>query len=425
MNMKNVYIKIKNEGEIDINAFKLLGATSKRGDDTKIGYFGSGLKYAMAVLIRNDIPFNIFSGEKEVKVTTTKRKFRGEEFDVIKINNQMTSLTTAMGIDWKEWFAIREVYCNAVDEGEYSLDVVDECIGEKGKTIFYIQFSDKIKEVFNNWNNYFSDKRTDIISKQEECKFFSGGKKLIVYRKGVNVFEMNKQCLFHYDLKNIQIGEDRTVKSEFDMRCKIIAQLREYASTEMIRSIYDNWQETYEGTLNWDYEYNPFNNNWLEVLGGRTIVLNNTAGYFAEEMSDNTIILPDKLGIELKSYFKDKIKVMGFSDKYGKRDIVDLNEKQEKMLEYGINFLQGECNIKDYEVKLCRFDDNYTLGEANNGAILISPRAFERGKKCVISTLIEEYSHLDSTAGDKTRKFQNYLINKFISIIEDKKNITL
>ncbi len=57
--------------------------------------------------------------------------------------------------------------------------------------------------MFNDWNNYFSDKRTDIISEQDECKFFSGGKKLIVYRKGVNVFEMDKQSLFHYDLEKI------------------------------------------------------------------------------------------------------------------------------------------------------------------------------------------------------------------------------
>jgi len=68
--MKKHHIKIVNKGEIPINSFVLMGATTKRDDSTKIGHFGSGLKYAIAVLMREKIPFRVFSGEKEVKFTT-------------------------------------------------------------------------------------------------------------------------------------------------------------------------------------------------------------------------------------------------------------------------------------------------------------------------------------------------------------------
>ena len=51
------YLKIVNKGEIYEKAFTLIGASTKRGDDSKIGFFGSGLKYAMAVLLRNEIHF--------------------------------------------------------------------------------------------------------------------------------------------------------------------------------------------------------------------------------------------------------------------------------------------------------------------------------------------------------------------------------
>ena len=57
--------------------------------------------------------------------------------------------------------------------------------------------------------------------------------------------------------------------------------------------------------------------------------------------------------------------------------------------------------------------------------IFISPKVFECGKKEIVATLIEEYSHLDSSAGDKTRNFQNYLIKKYIEIIENKKGVYL
>ena len=48
-------IKITSKGEIDERAFSLLGASSKRDDNTKIGMFGSGLKYSLAYLLRKEI----------------------------------------------------------------------------------------------------------------------------------------------------------------------------------------------------------------------------------------------------------------------------------------------------------------------------------------------------------------------------------
>ena len=63
-------IKITSYGEIDIRAFSKMGASSKRQDGSKIGMFGSGLKYSLAFLLRNKIPFRVFSGYREVKFTT-------------------------------------------------------------------------------------------------------------------------------------------------------------------------------------------------------------------------------------------------------------------------------------------------------------------------------------------------------------------
>ena len=48
------YLKIRSKGKIDIEALSLLGASSKRGDETKIGQFGSGNKFAIAYLLRNN-----------------------------------------------------------------------------------------------------------------------------------------------------------------------------------------------------------------------------------------------------------------------------------------------------------------------------------------------------------------------------------
>ena len=88
-----------------------------------------------------------------------------------------------------------------------------------------------------------------------------------------------------------------------------------------------------------------------------------------------------------------------------------------------IDFMKEEIDIEKYKIVLADLDGD--LGEAMLDTIFISPKAFEQGKKEVVATLIEEYSHLDSKAGDKTRNFQNYLIKKYIEVIEVKKVIYL
>ena len=53
------YILVQNDEEIDILAFNLIGASTKRDDDNKIGFFGSGLKYSLAYALRNNIEIKI------------------------------------------------------------------------------------------------------------------------------------------------------------------------------------------------------------------------------------------------------------------------------------------------------------------------------------------------------------------------------
>src|SRR5207302_1267275 len=102
---------------VPVNAFKLLGASNKRGDSAKIGYFGTGLKYAIAVMLRQGIEFKVFSGTKEIKIGQRNTKFLDSTVAVMTVNGEKTSITLDAGIDWQPWFAIREIYSNSIDEG--------------------------------------------------------------------------------------------------------------------------------------------------------------------------------------------------------------------------------------------------------------------------------------------------------------------
>ncbi len=90
-----------NPGEIDPLAFQLMGASTKRDDDSQIGMFGSGAKYALAYLKRNlDIIPRVFSGEREIDIRTETVTMRGKTYERFVIDGQGTSITTDMGPIW-------------------------------------------------------------------------------------------------------------------------------------------------------------------------------------------------------------------------------------------------------------------------------------------------------------------------------------
>ena len=104
------WIKIKNKGMIQPEALHLMGGTTKTNDSTKIGQFGSGNKYALAYLLRNGYSVKIFSGLEEIKIETKSIDFRNNDFEVIYINGERTSITTKMGKDW-EFFGRFPRFC--------------------------------------------------------------------------------------------------------------------------------------------------------------------------------------------------------------------------------------------------------------------------------------------------------------------------
>ena len=146
--MKN-YILIQNDGEIEINSFELIGASTKRGESGKIGFFGSGLKYSIAYMMRNGIDFKVFSGTNEIVFSLKSEDFRDKKFERICINGNPTSYTTSIGPTWSEdWFVLREIYCNAVDESNYQLIKSTQTVaGVDGKTRIYVELTKNLEEV--------------------------------------------------------------------------------------------------------------------------------------------------------------------------------------------------------------------------------------------------------------------------------------
>ena len=115
MNSISNVVTFQNKGEMDLRGITTFGVCAKETDNP-IGYFGTGLKYAIAVLLRENHTITIWCGKKKHKMCIKKSKMRGKEFEFCRRNRIDLPFTTELGKNWKLWQAFREIYSNTKDE---------------------------------------------------------------------------------------------------------------------------------------------------------------------------------------------------------------------------------------------------------------------------------------------------------------------
>ena len=114
-------IRFYNNGTLNEESFRMMGVSVK-ADDSKIGKFGTGLKYAIAGILRTggNISIKTRGTDNEVYTyifTTESQNIRGKDFDVILCNGEKLAYCTDYGKHWKAWQWFRELHSNALDEG--------------------------------------------------------------------------------------------------------------------------------------------------------------------------------------------------------------------------------------------------------------------------------------------------------------------
>ena len=427
--MEQGYLTITNEGLIDEKALNLIGVSDKRGNDEKIGYCGSGLKYAIAYLLRNNHDVELYSGKKKISIDTVKGEFRDQEYDIIRINKRETSFTTSMGPDWKLWFAVREIYSNAIDEGNATIEIKDGITPDINKTIFCIRVDDGINEIINNFDSYFATRRKEIHSGYAS---YHGTVKLYdpiargkanIYRKGIRCYETNLKSIFDYDFDNIEINESRVIKYSFQLPDALDHYYRHTDNQYIIQQLFEqiNNKEYLENSIDWDQ--NEFSPAWLDAIANRILIPYELSGWYAGEF-EMPIHLPGKLILCLQMHFKDKIKTpIGMKKNgvnYREINYNDLHNMNKAIWKAVKDFCK-ECEYQiPYDVKFVEFSDENVFGSVDNGNVLIGLTAFSRGKFEVLSTLIEEIVHIESKKGDETRSFQDALIRHFVNYMQNR-----
>lgn len=294
------YLKIASKGIIDIKSLYVV-KSAKSNDETKIGMFGSGLKYSFSVLFRENIGFCLFAGEKLVDIRLKKDAFSwdtGEEtkdidFEQIVIEGIPTSFTPDSGPKWTLWMVIRELYSNALDQKEYVMEEAEEVEPIPGWTVYYIQINEALRKIIDNLGDYFSEHRNDLIFYSDRGKIFHHNlREMVFYRKGIRCSEKEQLAEFSYDLEDVNINESRIYTNRYDMQMKVVKLWSETTQPKDIQALLDCFKKYRSG-----YEVNAFvnyenyfvpNQAWFKFLEGKRV----GAIEYAHLLGEEEIMIP-------------------------------------------------------------------------------------------------------------------------------------
>lgn len=418
------YLKIKNNGIMEPQALTLMGASSKTDDNTKIGMFGSGNKYAISYLIRNNIQLIIYAGTERIDIETKKESFREQSFDVIYINGEKTSITTTMGKDWELWQALREIYCNSLDEGGAEIGMVEDVQPVYGETHFYIHITDEVAEFMVGFDSYFSTHKAILEETPIGKLFVSSSKSVNIYRKGIRCYDTHLPSKYDYDFNEIHINESRVVGAEWRLGeefWKLFISLKNHTHIfNIIRAMgsRDNFECMTSSAMH--FSTHSASEEFIALIATLKLAPMESGGLCTSDEQAIFNFIPSRVYEALEPHMSDENKAMMFDYRVNGEFYheIEANELQKATIERAMEFFK-ECQYDiDYEIKVVSFNTKTILGTAKDDIIYVSDIAIEKGIHDLCNTIIEEQVHLKYDVEDETREFQLAVINEMLTVMK-------
>lgn len=433
------YLKIENNGELDIRLVALMGGTTKANDFYKIGQFGTGLKYTLAYLFRNHIQFKIFSGAKQIDFAIDEETIKDEHFSILRINGERTSITTRMGLDWQPWMIVREIYSNALDEGGAAYGIVDEpeTTGLDGKTTFYIELTPDFLQVYNDWNKYFIVGRVPMYE-NHLVALHPTSDNLRVYKQGILIHESKRRALFNYDIKNANINELREYKGviEADMS-RILFSISDKRTIqyflEQLAAKAESDESFFEAKVDLTFwqDHSKMNNAWAETIGNAKVIHSEAKQKIIAKQANidltGTIEVPENLYKALTQSFEG-IGALRVADKVN--EFYEIHDEELALtLKQALAILEscGYFMHPELTFTFGEFGCKTTLAQIDidKKDIMISQRMADKSLFAFCAMLVEENEHFQTGHKDETREFQQHFIDLYTKAMFDKHEVKL
>lgn len=201
----------RNKGTLDVRSITTFGVSSKEGKNP-IGFFGTGLKYAISVLLRNKCSISIYTGGKTYTFGTQTARVRVNDFEFITMNGVELGFTTELGKTWEPWQAFRELACNCMDENGTYYQVTDEVTCGQDETVVLVS-GVPFEKAWAEQDSIILNSKP--ICNNEQIEICPGESQYIYYR-GVRVMTLPLKSVYTYNfLEQMDLTEDRTLKNSY------------------------------------------------------------------------------------------------------------------------------------------------------------------------------------------------------------------
>lgn len=376
-----------NEAILPPEAFQTMGLSIK--EEGSFGMFGTGLKYAIATLLRAGDSIEIITGGQRFYFSVETREVRGKSFDFVQCNEQDIGFTTQLGKCWEPWMAYRELLCNARDEHG---DVV---LGNKhDATTQVIIRGDVLAEVHSLRSKWFLSTSEKPIWEDDSVQVFDKPTSSYFYQ-GVFVGAFRLQCPFTVNFKKgIHLSEDRLDKYGSLATNELAERIRGCDNEKILATLVNNR----DFPLSFHSGVEP-SEKFLTLC--RKIY--KRSGKFVSGMKETLLEKDETIAEGMEEPFTDR---------------------EEKMLKKVCAFLErAGFPVSRFPMVKFSIEGKELLGHATGfEKISLTPVAFERGTFDLAFTVLEEFIHCDYKVEDYTREMQDVLFKAVLSQAEARLN---
>lgn len=203
-------IVFENTTPIDPRAWSVMGLSAKETDNP-VGFFGTGLKYAIAIVLREGCELTIHSAGQTYRFHSAEATFRDKIYQQVYCNDTMLPFTTDLGQHWQLWQAFRELYCNALDEGGTVRELPTAKVSPHDGTLVQVTGA-PFSTVYQQRDRYFISHHRKPLATTPYGEIYSGSG---IYLRGVRVTDDSFRSSYAYNLQRLPLNEDRLVTLGF------------------------------------------------------------------------------------------------------------------------------------------------------------------------------------------------------------------
>lgn len=371
-----------NSGFIDLDVLRVMGVSVKTRANP-IGYFGTGLKFGVATLLRTGHRVVLVRAGERLELTSRPVTIRGAEVQRVFMGEEALPFTTELGKNWEVWQAYRELHSNTLDEaGEITdtpmtADTVIEVTGSG------------IQIEFNNRDAIFVSGKPLVAN--EFLEVYPGATRYVYYR-GVRAGAVAGELSFRYNLLcPMTLTEDRTFESQYTVEWKL-SQLIPKLNHAGVMAELMSGKERWDQKLDWGMCSEP-SKEFLDVA---------TARY-----TDITVNPAVRRVVDRDLQARGVFPPARMTD-----------AQQDKFLSSFAPLRGLGCTLSPEDVEVVESLGPGVMGlyHRERGQVFLAAATLDWGLETVVATLYEEWLHKEHHFTDCSRELQNYLFQRLVAL---------